>query len=328
MRRFFLLMLVFAGIFGAVVSALAVSQMGNWDFSLFKQEWKDNDGRVITNLSYGSGERNVFDLYLPANIDKKKANGLMLFVHGGSWTSGKKEDMSWACKRYAKAGYVTATMNYTLVGEKTKGYINAMNSEIELCVKRISHVADSLGIRIDKMAIGGYSAGGHLAMLYAYTHRHNSAIPLAFCISYVGPADMNRLFPVSDEAVAMANDELRSGSKGDVCKKLDGSIYSVAGHVNDSGEYSADVIDSLLTSISPITYISNDMVPTVFAYGGKDRLVKSYHADSLEVRCQRHGAVYEMIRFPNSGHGLERDPDCVEQLNKTILQFARTYFGY
>lgn len=328
MRRFFLLTLVFICIFSAVVSALAVCQMGNWDFSLFKQEWKDNDGQVITNLSYGSGERNVFDLYLPANIDKKKANGLILFVHGGSWTSGKKEDMSWACKRYAKAGYVTATMNYTLVGEKTKGYINGMNNEIERCVKRISHVADSLGIKIDKMAIGGYSAGGHLAMLYAYTHRHNSAIPLVFCISYVGPADMNRLFPVSDEAVAMANEELRSGGKGDVCKKLDGSIYSVAGYVNDSGNYSAAVIDSLLNSISPITYISNDMVPTVFAYGGKDRLVKPYHADSLEVRCQRHGAVYEMIRFPNSGHGLERDSDCVERLNKTILQFARKYFGY
>lgn len=328
MRKIFKVALVVTGLFIVVASAFAVYQMGQWEFSLFKQDWSDADGKVLTNLSYGQGERNKFDLYLPADMDKKKENGLMLFVHGGSWTSGKKEDMAWACKRYAKAGYITATMNYTLVGEKSKGFIKGMNSEIEQCVKHISHVADSLGIKIDKMAIGGYSAGGHLAMLYAYTHRSNSAIPLAFCISYVGPADMNRLFPVSDKAVAMANEELRSGSKGDACKKLDGSIYSVAGYVNDSGEYSADVIDSLLTSISPITYISYDMVPTVYAYGGKDRLVKPYHADSLEVRCQRHGAVYEIIRFPNSGHGLERDPDCVEHLNKTILEFARKYFGY
>lgn len=71
MRKIYKVALVVTGLFFAI-AAFAVSQMGNWDFSLFKQEWKDNDGRVITNLSYGSGERNVFDLYLRRILIIKK----------------------------------------------------------------------------------------------------------------------------------------------------------------------------------------------------------------------------------------------------------------
>ena len=310
------------------VSAYAVYQFSQWDLSLFKQEWSEKDGKILTDLKYGPAERNKFDLYLPSGIDKKRDNGIILFVHGGSWNSGKKEDMAWACKRYAKEGYITATMNYTLAGEQTKGNIVGMNKEIEACVATLRHVADSLNVRIGKMAIGGYSAGGHLARLYAFTHRHDSAIPLPFCISYVGPSDMNSLFPVNSGVIEKANAELQSGTKGENCKIIDGLMYSMVGKTADSEKYEIGEMEAALRSISPITYIGDDALPAVFAYGEKDNLVRIYHVDSLETRYQRHGGTFEIIRFPNSGHELGRDSECVERLNKTISDFARKYFGY
>lgn len=310
------------------IVAFFIYQFREMDFSLFTQDWNNNDGEIISDLRYGVKERNTFDLYLPKDIDTKRENGLMLFIHGGSWNSGKKEDMAWACKRYAKAGYLTASMNYTLVGENSKGYINGMTNEIDECVKVLQHLTDSLDIKVTKMAIGGYSAGGHLAMLYAYTHRKTSAIPMAFCISYVGPSDMNFLFPIKEDFIDVANQELRIGKKGDTCNNLDGIIYSITGTLEENKEYCIQEIDSILKSVSPITYIDKDAPPSVFAYGEKDQLVRSPHADSLEARFMRHGAFFKMIRFPDSGHALENNPECVELLNTTILNFAKKYFGY
>ncbi len=328
MKKFIKVTLIVVGSLFICVTAFAVYQFSQWDLSLFKQEWNETDGTVLANLSYGTAERNRFDLYLPAGIDKKRDNGIILFVHGGSWNSGRKEDMAWACKRYAKEGYITATMNYTLVGENSKGSIKGMDREIKACVEALRHTADSLGVNVGKMAIGGYSAGGHLAMLYAFTHRHDSAIPLAFCISYVGPSDMNFLFPVNSGIIYKANQELQSGVKGETCKAIDGMIYSMTGDLGETKEYKAEEMDSILRSISPITYISDGTLPAVFAYGAKDQLVRIPHADSLEARYQRHGGTFEMIRFPNSGHELGRDSECVERLNKTVSDFAKKYFGY
>ena len=81
-----------------------------------KVEWDSRNGNIIRNLKYGKGSRNTYDLFLPAN---KECDALMLFVHGGSWMSGKKEDIEWAARRYAKEGYVSATINYSRAGKDT-----------------------------------------------------------------------------------------------------------------------------------------------------------------------------------------------------------------
>jgi dipeptidyl aminopeptidase/acylaminoacyl peptidase len=128
--------------------------------------------------------------------------------------------------------------------------------------------------------------------------------------------------------IEKANAELQSGTKGENCKIIDGLMYSMVGKTTDSEKYEIGEMEAALRSISPITYIGDDALPAVFAYGEKDNLVRIYHADSLETRYQRHGGTFEMIRFPNSGHELGRDSECVERLNKTISVFAKKYFGY
>jgi len=52
------------------------------------------DGEVIRDLRYGDAPRNVYDLYLPEDTAAAGASHLILFIHGGSWTSGDKEDES------------------------------------------------------------------------------------------------------------------------------------------------------------------------------------------------------------------------------------------
>ena len=84
MKKFIKVTLIVVGSLFICVTAFAVYQFSQWDLSLFKQEWNETDGTVLANLSYGTAERNKFDLYLPAGIDKKRDNGIILFVHADS----------------------------------------------------------------------------------------------------------------------------------------------------------------------------------------------------------------------------------------------------
>ena len=55
-----------------------------------------NDGYIFKNLAYGSHERQVMDLYLPQENDGEV--GLILFIHGGGWIQGNKDEYAEALK--------------------------------------------------------------------------------------------------------------------------------------------------------------------------------------------------------------------------------------
>ena len=72
-------------------------------------------GNVNDGFDYEKNESvNIYDLYIPYSASKKKDkyNKIILFIHGGSWINGKKEDMEHLCKKYVKYGIITATMGF------------------------------------------------------------------------------------------------------------------------------------------------------------------------------------------------------------------------
>ena len=107
--------LVFLLAFGAgVVSKFAITPGWSKDYSV---KWSDELGTLKTDLPYGEGEANKFDLYLPKD-GGKDGYGLAVYLHAGGFTSGDKADdqniLSWLCSK----GYVAAGINYTLRTEE------------------------------------------------------------------------------------------------------------------------------------------------------------------------------------------------------------------
>jgi acetyl esterase/lipase len=54
-----------------------------------------------------------YDIYEPC-FDSVQKRPLIVMVHGGAWAGGNKNDMEAAAIRYAKKGYVVASINYRL----------------------------------------------------------------------------------------------------------------------------------------------------------------------------------------------------------------------
>lgn len=93
---------------------------------LFSQLWMDSVNTVIevNDLMYGTAtnfnggtDTLTLDLFLPdCNSPSGVNRPLMIWIHGGAFLVGNKEDPSirYMCMEFAKRGYVTASINYRL----------------------------------------------------------------------------------------------------------------------------------------------------------------------------------------------------------------------
>ena len=277
----------------------------------FNPKWHDDYGQRFTDIAYGSREHNTYDLYLPTDAAQNDSLALILYVHGGSWIGGDKKYRHKDCYTWVQKGYATATMNYSLLTEDSVSLIT-MQHEIDACIRHIRHFAAEKGAHIRQMAIGGTSAGGHLAMMYAYRPPHH--LPIRFVAVKVGPADLRILFPYNAEAKA---DEVSN------------FVFSCIGERLDAASLTRTQLDSIKLLASPVFYINDSTaLPAIFAYGEQDALVKPDHYHALQARYDTLGRAYDLIVYPNSNHFLMSDKDCIERYDSTLNAYCKRYFGY
>ena len=272
----------------------------------YVEKWDDDEGRILADLSYGKGDNARYDLYLHKSIDPKTDAPLLLFIHGGSWTSGRRGDMAYACKYYGKKGCITATMEYSLVSKDNPGVtVKTMLDEITACIAALKKQLETEGYHAPKLAIAGFSAGGHLALLYAYSRAQESAIPLAFVFEKVGPVSFHKAFWGADVSAVLIG--------------LGAGIEVNAGNLDDPE------IVAAADSLSPVHFIGPDSPPTIFAYGGKDTLVRPVHRNALAKALGEHRVPNRCVDFPNSNHALWDDAESTEVFRQAVLEYCVRY---
>ncbi|MFD2202064.1 alpha/beta hydrolase [Shivajiella indica] len=122
----------------------------------------------------------------------KKSNGdndVLIFIHGGSWNSGKKETYNFLGKRFARKGVVTVIIDYPLSPEYQ---VHDMALASAQAVKWTDQNISKYGGNPGKIFLSGHSAGGHLASLisvrdeYFDTLQYNNPIKGAVLIDAAG----------------------------------------------------------------------------------------------------------------------------------------------
>lgn len=293
---------------GAIVLAIIVGVIVT---HALKPQWNDEYGERFQNVSYGNRQHNTYDLYLPTDAGNADSLALILYVHGGSWLGGDKAEHHGDCYQWVRQGYATATMNYSFLDEEGVS-LPTMYDEIDSCIRHIVRFASVKGIHIRQMAIAGTSAGGHLSMMYAYSHPH--PLPLRFEAIKVGPADFRILFPHHEEAKAEEVERLIQHCTGKRVKADGGS---------------KEQLDSIKLLASPVFHINaSTALPAIFAYGGKDWLITPPHYQALQAIYDSLGKPYDLIVFPHSGHNLRQDEDCAARYDSTLNAYCKKYFGY
>lgn len=144
------------------------------------------DAPAPQTLSYGSDPLQALNLWVPANAQPAP---LVLFVHGGGWKRGSKENAgSRAMPGHMLAqGYAFASIDYRLVPAAT---VEQQASDVAASLAYLLERADDLGIDRNRVVLTGHSAGAHLVALVGTDEQYLRGAGLSFAdIDGVMPND-------------------------------------------------------------------------------------------------------------------------------------------
>ena len=220
------------------------------------KEYKDVVYKTIDSIDL------KLDIYHLKNISQ--TSPLIIFVHGGSWKKGNKDDYLRYLVDYAKKGYVTATVQYRLTPVAT---YTEMITDIEDAVRWLKKNADNYHIDKNKVATVGGSAGAHLVMMNAFTN----------------PPKKVGLDSISSNVQAVVNFYGPTDLTADYAKE-NPAVTSLIGK-----SYSED--PNLYKEASPLFFVSKNVPPTITFHGTLDELVPYEQADQLHEALQNAGAI-------------------------------------
>lgn len=114
----------------------------------------------IAYNNQGNGTRNLLDVYYPEINDKQK--DVLVFIHGGSWNTGKKDTYWWLGRNFVKKDVVVVNINYRLAPAFQYGQ---MAMDAASAVAWVKTNIKLYGGDPERIFVMGHSAGGHLAAL-------------------------------------------------------------------------------------------------------------------------------------------------------------------
>lgn len=226
---------------------------------------------VLLNVKYGNHPRQIMDIHLPA--DRDSSTPVIMIIHGGAWIEGKKEDMNPfvnIIKRKWK-NCAIANMNYRYASLKESIHHDQMMNDIHSAFIQLKEKKEQLGIS-SKYAICGASAGGHLAMIYAYTR--NSEIK---CIGNIfGPSN------IRDWDWYASFNVFLNRKIGDVLTEYVGKTWDTLAY----------------REVSPFWKIDSNSVPTITFHGSLDPIVPVYQSRYLHGKLQSLNVKNELHEYP------------------------------
>ena len=242
-------------------------------------------GNINNGSDYIKNTNNAYTLYIPMMaINKKdKHNGIMLFIHGAGET---KENMEHLCRRYAKSGYITATMDYTGFAMNNSNVFRIMD-EITYCLTDIKNrLINEYKFNGDKLelAIGGFSVGSQFTMLYGYSMKKSCPLPIKFLINQVGylDSDPNYWYKVAVNNVTISDVEpntVDEGIENKTLVKFSDSEYLYLSQMNLflGKRYTIDELNSMLDENKCINH-TNELY--ISFYNSSKYFFVTYHINN------------------------------------------------
>lgn len=277
---------------------------------------------TTTNVTYGQNtninnnmQTLTMNIYEPTG-DAAAMRPVIIFAHGGSFIGGAKTDAEQVtlCTRFAKRGYVTATIDYRLGMGFPINQTNAQKAvwratqDMKAAVRFFRQDAATTNTyKADPnfIFVGGYSAGAFMAVHYAYLDQ-SSEIPAAIDTNQLGGLEGN------------------SGNPG-YCSAING-VINLAGAVGDSlwmqpGDEPMVTAqgdnDGTVPYCTAMIYVSG--FPIMVVSGG----------GSMQIRCFNIGICNPIHTYYGQGHSadISTSPNNMDSTIALISDFVYKQIG-
>ncbi len=258
------------------------------------------------NINYANDtkQKHLLDIYLPPKVSGKIP--LVVFVHGGGWlVNDKYADIGYMKKTVAEIvakGFALASIDYRFA---TQAIFPAQIQDCNRAVSFLVDNADRYGFDKDRIAVMGFSAGGHLASLMGvsknndisefFVPKTNKGFDFKAVVDFYGPAELI-LFPGANDA-----------------KSPEALLI---------GAPPLDRPD-LAKMASPVTYVDENDPPFLIIHGEKDNLVSPRQSQLLSSWLTVNGVENELIVVKDAPHFGEMFD--VDEVRNKVLDFLEKY---
>ncbi|RJQ79272.1 alpha/beta hydrolase [Pseudonocardiaceae bacterium YIM PH 21723] len=227
------------------------------------------------------------DIWPATNSGEGKA---VLLIHGGAWREGTRGDTPEWNKLLNRLGYTVFDVDYRLLGEVPAGQAwEATVTDSKCALAWVTANAEKYKINPDRISVMGQSAGGHLALMTAYSSGSGKLPPSCdlpegkakSVLDFYGPVDMVKFVTGpdgSDEGKQLLN------------AVLGGSLAEQEQRYRD---------------FSPSSYFREGLPPTLILQGTSDFLVPQSQSHELQDRLTGLKVPNRAIYLPYTDHAFD-----------------------
>ena len=229
------------------------------------------------------------DVYAPQGRPTEPTRAILI-VHGGGWSAGDKGDASLFSQWLADHESTVFDVEYRTTPQPNW---NTATGDVKCAVGWLKQHASTPDWNIDpkKITLLGRSAGGHLALLAAYTPGdtrippscHVADTAVESVVAYYAPTDL--VWGYAHPASTLVYDS---------CEKLRGFV---GGPPETAGD--------LYRLLSPTERVTAQSPRTLLIHGGRDQFIGKQHVDLLTDKLHLAGVRYDTLIIPYAQHGFD-----------------------
>lgn len=225
-----------------------------------------NEGYTVqADLHYGQEPRHRLDLYVPDTPDKTLP--VVVFLYGGNWQSGSKEDYLFVGEAFASRGFVTAIPDYRLYPDVR---FPAFIEDAAAALTWLRKQSGAPNTREKPVYLVGHSAGAYIASMLSLDNQwlaragDTTCDAVAATVGLAGPYDFLPL-------------------KSDTLKRIFGPVDERA-------------------RTQPINHVNGAAPPMLLVTGQDDTTVMPRNSVNLAARIRENGGTAKAFYYEDIGH--------------------------
>jgi acetyl esterase/lipase len=224
----------------------------------------DPGALISRDIAYGDGARQRLNVYRPDH--GPRAAPVVVFLYGGSWNSGRKDDNDFVGAAFAANGFVVVIPDYRLVPEVR--YPVFLDDNAAALRWAYDHIAD-YGGDPHRIHLLGHSAGAYNVMMVTLDRSY---------LAHVG------LPPNAIKSAAAL-----AGPYDFLPFDVDATIAAFGGAADPA-------------ATQPIHYARSSAPPIFLATGSDDRTVYPRNTHALAAKLREAGAIVKETTYPGISH--------------------------
>ncbi len=239
-----------------------------------------NEYQVFPNLTYLTASNYELKLDIYKRRDTTGPQPTLIFIHGGGWVNGTKEQSLMAVMPWFEMGWNVVNVEYRL------GKVALAPAAVEDCLCALRYIAaqaKTYDIDTTRLVVTGESAGGHLALT-------TGMIPESAGLDRQCPgAPLPKVAAIIDwYGIVDVNDLLDGDNRKTYAVQWLGSLPNR---------------DEVARRVSPMTYVRPGLPPVLAIQGDADPTVPYQHSVRLTAALTKAGVANQLVTIPGGRHG-------------------------